>query len=191
MANPGDILRAGGEAGRRAVRRQGRALHLADKVHERQGSWWTRASSPAAPAASTTTSLRPPPSWTATTWATATSPCPSIPPAVPVNLELIQNGVTAALLAGRRHLQALLLRPLLRRRGRARQQRPVHPPHHPELPQPGGLQARRRPDVRGGPRWTPAPSPPPPGTTGCSPPPQKWTTSRPSRRKRTFDTAGL
>ncbi len=44
----------------------------------------------------------------------------------------------------RRRHQAQLLRPLLRRRRRARQQRPLPAPHHPQLPQPGGLQARRR-----------------------------------------------
>ena len=49
----------------------------------------------------------------------------------------------------RRGHQAQLLRSLLRRRGRARQQWPLSAAHHPELPQPGGLQARRGPVRRG------------------------------------------
>ena len=37
------------------------------------------------------------------------------PPSVPVNLELIENGVAGPLLRSRRRVQALLLRPVLRR----------------------------------------------------------------------------
>ena len=64
------------------------------------------------------------------------------PPSIPVNLELTQNGVHAGAAGGRGPLQALLLRPLLRSRGCPRQQRPLRAPHHPQLPQPGGFQAR-------------------------------------------------
>ena len=80
MANPGDILRRGGEARPPSSSAARSPCSLTDKLRGRQDLWWTRASSPAAPAACTTTSPRPPPSWTATTWAAGTSPCPSIPP---------------------------------------------------------------------------------------------------------------
>ena len=111
------------------------------------------------------------------------------PPSVPVNLELIQNGVQQSLLQAGGSLQALLLRPLLRRRGRTRQQRPVHPPHHPELPQSGGLQARRGPAVRGGPHGRPVhcrhrPEPRRLLTRAS----RSRTTSRAKQGKRTFDT---
>ena len=53
------------------------------------------------------------------------------------------------------HHPLLLLRPLLRRRRRARQRRFLHPPLHPELPQPGGQQARQRPDRLCGPDGRP------------------------------------
>ena len=50
----------------------------------------------------------------------------------------------------RRHFPRVLLRSLLRRRRYPRQRRVLHPPHHPQLPQPRGLQARRGADQ---PRW--------------------------------------
>ncbi len=57
---------------------------------------------------------------------------------------------------GRRCLHPLLLlRPLLRRGRRARQRGLLHPPLHPQLPQPGGVQARRRPGVLRGPDGRP------------------------------------
>ena len=145
MANPGDIFR---EVEKRAAEQFGGKVNLSltdklvdGKVVVDQGIIAGCAGG------CTTTSLRPPPFWTATTWAAATSPCPSIPLRAGEPGAHPERG-TAVPAPGGGSLQALLLRPLFRRRGRTRQQRPVHPPHHPELPQSGGLQARRWPAVR-------------------------------------------
>ena len=61
------------------------------------------------------------------------------PTSVPVSLALTRNGATAQL------LEAELLRPVLRRRRRPRQQRPVSAPYDAQLPEPRGLEARRGP----------------------------------------------
>ena len=66
-------------------------------------------------------------------------------------------------------------------RRHARQQRPVHPPHHAQLPQPRGLQARKRPDSPPSRSWTRAPSRPPPPRAACSPRPPTCPT-RPGTR---------
>ena len=60
-----------------------------------------------------------------------------------VSLALTRNGATATAAGGRRDHQAELLRPVLRRRRRPGQQRPRHPPHDAQLPEPRGLEARR------------------------------------------------
>ena len=110
------------------------------------------------------------------------------PPSVPVELELVENGVTSrGCCEAGAAVQALLLRPLLRRRRRARQRRPVHPPHHPQLPQPGGLQARRRPAVRRDPDGRPlhrrhCPEPRRAHLRGGA-----WTTTSPLPYERRFD----
>ena len=73
------------------------------------------------------------------------------PPSVPVNLELIQNGVQQSLLEAGALFKPCFCGPCFG----AGEQRSVHPPHHPELPQPRGLQARRRPALRRGPDGCP------------------------------------
>ena len=60
-----------------------------------------------------------------------------------MSLELTQHRRHGRPAGDRRDHQAQLLRPVLRRGRRARQQRPVPAPHHAQLPEPRGLQARR------------------------------------------------
>ena len=57
------------------------------------------------------------------------------PSSQPVNIELTRNGSIADLMAAGAIIPG--------------QQRPLHPSHHPELPEPRRLQARQRPDGRG------------------------------------------
>ncbi len=77
----------------------------------------------------------------------------------------------------RRHHPLLLLRPLLRRRRCARQRRLLHPPLHPQLPQPRGQQARQRPDRLCGPDGRPVHRRHRQESAARSPPPPSWTTS--------------
>ena len=72
------------------------------------------------------------------------------PGSQPIMMELVRTGVIRDLMASRCHHPHCVLRPLLRRGRRARQRRAVHPPYHPQLPQPRRLQARQRPAFRRG-----------------------------------------
>ena len=70
------------------------------------------------------------------------------PDSMPTYLELVKNGAVADIVSAGGIFRECLLRPLLRRGRHPRQRRVLHPPHHPQLPQPGRLQARRGPDQR-------------------------------------------
>ena len=77
------------------------------------------------------------------------------PASMPTYLELVKNGTVADIVSAGGIFRECLLRSLLRRRRYPRQRRVLHPPHHPQLPQPRGLQARRGADQRGGPDGRP------------------------------------
>ena len=77
------------------------------------------------------------------------------PASQPTFLDLARHGAAGRPDGVRRHHPLLLLRSLLRRRRRARQRRLLHPPLHPQLPQPRGQQARQRPDRLCGPDGRP------------------------------------
>ena len=74
---------------------------------------------------------------------------------------------------GGRHLPRVLLRTLLWCRRYSGQWGVLHPSHHPQLPQPGRLQARRRPDRLPSPSWMPAPLQPLRPTAVSSPQPAR------------------
>ena len=119
---------------------------LTEQDPRRPASGWTRALSPAAPAACSTTSCEAAdhPAG-AEPWATATFSCPSTPPACPSVWQLTNDRRRRGA-AGEpaRSSSPAFCGPCFGAGRRAGQQRPVHPPHHPQLPQPGGQQARRR-----------------------------------------------
>ena len=65
------------------------------------------------------------------------------PPSVPVNLELMENGVQQSLLASGALFKPCFCGPCFGA-GCTCKQRPVNPPHHPKLPQPRGFKALGR-----------------------------------------------
>ena len=76
------------------------------------------------------------------------------PPSVPVNLELIQNGVQQSLLEAGALFKPCFCGPCFGA-GDVPANNGLSIRHHPELPQPRGLQARRRPALRRGPDGRP------------------------------------
>ena len=69
------------------------------------------------------------------------------PGSMPINLELTKQGCLTDLMAAGASIRSCFCGPCFGGGGRARQRRVFHPPLHPQLPQPGGKQARRRPNL--------------------------------------------
>ena len=63
------------------------------------------------------------------------------PSSQPTMMALMKNGALTGLMAGGANGAHGVLRPLLRRGGRAGERRPVDPAHDPQLPQPGGARS--------------------------------------------------
>ncbi len=114
---------------------------------------WTRALSPAAQAVCTTASVRRLPSSRAAPAAAATL-LSVYPASQPIMMELVRTGVISDLMAAAPPCARLSAAP-----ASAQATCPptgtVHPPHHPQLPQPRGLQARQWPAGGRGPDGCP------------------------------------